>query len=222
MAGLRERKKQQTRRHISDVATGLFAERGFEAVTVTEIAQAADVSVNTVYNYFPAKEQLFFDREEEVVNRLPQRVRDRAVGESAAEAVLRGLRADILAREPSAGLTEHYEDFLRVVFDSPTLTAYLMRMNQRMAARLTEVLRTETGAGPDDLIPGLVAGQLVWVQSSVYRAAGELGRGASLDEKVERMLKTLEAAEYLLSDRVVGYARRPPGPQAGRAVPASP
>ena len=52
--GLRERKKRQTRQHISDMATGLFLERGFDAVTIAEIAGAADVSVNTVYNYAAA------------------------------------------------------------------------------------------------------------------------------------------------------------------------
>ena len=55
--GLRERKKRQTRQYISDVATGLFMERGFDAVTVAEVADAADVSVNTVYNYFSTKEK---------------------------------------------------------------------------------------------------------------------------------------------------------------------
>ncbi|RKN40900.1 TetR/AcrR family transcriptional regulator [Streptomyces hoynatensis] len=211
MAGLRERKKQQTRRHISDVATGLFCQRGFEAVTVAEIAEAADVSVNTVYNYFPTKEGLFFDREDEVVSRLARRVRERAVGESAAEAVLRGIREDILAKEPTAGLTEHYGEFLRVVFNSPTLTAYLMRMQRSMGIALAEVLREEAGAGPGDRIPDLIAGQLVWVQSYVYRIAGEFRGAATLDERVAHMLETLEAAEYLLSDRVLGYARRPPG-----------
>ncbi|WP_427884803.1 TetR/AcrR family transcriptional regulator [Kribbella sp. GL6] len=59
--GRRERKKQQTRQAISDVATGLFLERGFDAVTVAEVARAADVAVQTVFNHFPAKEDLFFD-----------------------------------------------------------------------------------------------------------------------------------------------------------------
>ena len=62
--GRRERKKRETRTRISDIATGLFLARGFDAVTIAEIAEAADVSVNTVYNYFPAKEDLFFDRED--------------------------------------------------------------------------------------------------------------------------------------------------------------
>src|ERR1044072_3360459 len=84
--GLRERKKRQTRQHISDVATGLFMERGFETVTIAEIAEAAEVSVNTVYNYFPAKEDLFVDREEEIVDRPSRLVRERAVGRSGAGA----------------------------------------------------------------------------------------------------------------------------------------
>src|SRR6266496_5631258 len=61
MEGRRERKKQQTRQAISDVATALFMERGFDAVTVAEVARAADVAVQTVFNHFPTKEDLFFD-----------------------------------------------------------------------------------------------------------------------------------------------------------------
>lgn len=78
--GLRERKKRQTRQRISDIATGLFLEHGFVTVTVAEVAEAADVSVNTVYNYFPAKEDLFLDRGEAVVDRLSGYVRGRRAG----------------------------------------------------------------------------------------------------------------------------------------------
>src|ERR1700712_5361728 len=60
--GLRERKKRETRQHLSDIATGLFYERGFDAVSVAEVADAAGVSKMTVFNYFPRKEDLFFDR----------------------------------------------------------------------------------------------------------------------------------------------------------------
>jgi AcrR family transcriptional regulator len=63
--GLRERKKHATRQAISNIATGLFLERGFDEVTVAEIAEAANVAKMTVFNYFPRKEDLFFDREEE-------------------------------------------------------------------------------------------------------------------------------------------------------------
>lgn len=70
MNGLRERKKAETRQAISDVATRLFEARGFEAVTVAEIAAAANVSAKTVFNYFPAKEDLFFDAEDAVRDAL--------------------------------------------------------------------------------------------------------------------------------------------------------
>lgn len=82
--GLRERKKRQTRQYISDVATGLFMDRGFDAVTVAEIADAANVSVNTVYNYFPAKEDLFLDRSKGVVDRMSRWVRGRGPGSPRA------------------------------------------------------------------------------------------------------------------------------------------
>src|SRR3954469_20590571 len=113
--GLRERKKRQTRQYISDVATGLFIERGFDAVTIAEIAEAADVSVNTVYNYFPTKEDLFLDRSKGTVDRLSRWVRARDTGESAAAAVIRELRAEVEAVSPRVGLLDGYEQFLRVV-----------------------------------------------------------------------------------------------------------
>jgi AcrR family transcriptional regulator len=210
MTGLRERKKRQTRQHISDVATGLFLGKGFDEVTVAEVAEAADVSVNTVYNYFPTKEDLLLDREEELVERPSRRVRERAPGESAAEAIFRGMREDVAKREPLVGLTEGFGRFMRLLFSSPTLVGRLQRMHQRTCQRLTETLREEVGADPDDRIPELIAGQLMMVYSTVQRTAGH---GALEDRPVpeiaERMLRMLDDAESLLSDRVLDYARRP-------------
>ena len=74
--GLRERKRLRTRREISDVATRLFVERGFERVTLAEIAEAADVSVKTIFNHFGSKEELFFDRVDEVRARFESTVTD--------------------------------------------------------------------------------------------------------------------------------------------------
>src|SRR4051794_37232709 len=65
--GLRAFKKARTRLAISDVATRLFVEHGFEHVTVAQIAEAAEVSTKTVFNYFTSKEELFFDRAEDVI-----------------------------------------------------------------------------------------------------------------------------------------------------------
>lgn len=78
--GLRERKKRQTRSLISDVASGLFVQRGFDNVTVAEVAEAAGVSAKTVFNYFPRKEDLFLDRYPEAVELVTRAVRERAEG----------------------------------------------------------------------------------------------------------------------------------------------
>src|ERR1700740_1199949 len=78
--GLRERKKARNRRHIADTAARLFAERGYEHVTVTDVARAAEVAEQTVYNYFPAKENLVTDREDQIQDRLCDLIRSRPPG----------------------------------------------------------------------------------------------------------------------------------------------
>src|SRR5690349_5741339 len=87
---LRERKKAKTRLAISHVATKMFNERGFDAVTVAEIAAAAEVSVATLFNYFETKEDLFFDREGAIIEAHRRFVRERKHGESIVEALHRG------------------------------------------------------------------------------------------------------------------------------------
>src|SRR5919112_2615380 len=84
--GLRERKKQRTRRLIADTARRLFAERGFEQVTVAEIAREAEVAPATVFNYFPTKEDLFYSRLEAFEDELLAAIRDRPPGESILDA----------------------------------------------------------------------------------------------------------------------------------------
>jgi AcrR family transcriptional regulator len=121
--GLRERKKLQTRQRISDIATVLFEARGFDNVTVAEIAQAADVSKMTVFNYFPRKEDLFFDRGPEVVTLVTDAIRGRRPGETPV-AALRRLLLDLLRRRhPLAGVGEGLPRFWQVVRDSPALRA---------------------------------------------------------------------------------------------------
>jgi AcrR family transcriptional regulator len=113
--GLRERKKAQTRRRISDVATRLFITRGFEQVSVAEVAEAAEVSKMTVFNYFPRKEDLILDRHTELIDLLTDSIRGRAEGESPL-AALRQLLVGI-AREgnPISGLRDDVAPFFRTV-----------------------------------------------------------------------------------------------------------
>src|SRR5947207_2869605 len=90
--GLRERKKTRTRELIAESARTLFAERGFEAVTVAEIARAADVSPQTVFNYFPTKEDLVYWRLEAFEAELLTAIRDRPEGEPVIVAFGRFVR----------------------------------------------------------------------------------------------------------------------------------
>ncbi|AOP49748.1 TetR/AcrR family transcriptional regulator [Streptomyces lydicus] len=210
--GLRERKKRQTRQFISDVATGLFMERGFDAVTIAEIAQAADVSVNTVYNYFPAKEDLFFDRSKGLVDRLSRFVRARHAGESAAAAVLRELREEVESVSPKVGLIEGYERFMKVVHGSAALQARLWHVQREQYEDLVATLRQETGAAEGDPLPGLMAGQINWVHQTLMTAiAYEMIAGRKADVVSREALVLLDEMEDLLSERVLNYAVKAAG-----------
>ena len=207
--GLRERKKRETRQRISDIATGLFLEHGFVTVTIAEVAEAADVSVNTVYNYFPAKEDLFFDRSQGVVDRLSRWVRGRDAGESATRAVLRELRAEIEAVSPRIGLIEGYDRFMRGIEEAPPLRSRLWSMQQELQDNLEATLREETGATAGDPLPGLIAGQICWVHGTLFVAIGrEMVKGRNPDEVSREMLVVLDDIEELLSEKVLNYAVR--------------
>ncbi|MFJ8229172.1 TetR/AcrR family transcriptional regulator [Streptomyces sp. NPDC094448] len=207
--GLRERKKARTRRHISDTATGLFLDRGFDAVTIAEIADAAEVSVNTVYNYFATKEDLFLDRGDELVARLSRWVRGRDIGESAAAAVLRELRAEAEAVSPRIGLTRGHERYLLVVQEAATLRAGLARLQQRGMEQLELTLREETAAAAGDPLPALVAGQIDWIHRSVLDAVrGGMAAGCAPEDVAAATLLFVDEVESLLGERVLGYAVR--------------
>ncbi|MEV5907343.1 TetR/AcrR family transcriptional regulator [Streptomyces chartreusis] len=207
--GLRERKKRETRQRISDIATGLFLEHGFVTVTIAEVAEAADVSVNTVYNYFPAKEDLFFDRSAGVVEQLSRWVRGRAKGESAAGAVLRELRADVESVSPRIGLMEGYDRFMRCIQEAPPLRSRLWSMQQEIHEHLEATLREEVGANAADPLPGLIAGQIAWIHQTVFVHIGrEMVAGRNPGKVSREVLVLLDDIEELLSPSVLNYAVR--------------
>ncbi|MGW1358538.1 TetR/AcrR family transcriptional regulator [Streptomyces chartreusis] len=207
--GLRERKKRETRQRISDIATGLFLEHGFVTVTIAEVAEAADVSVNTVYNYFPAKEDLFFDRSAGVVEQLSRWVRGRAKGESAAGAVLRELRADVESVSPRVGLMEGYDRFMRCIQEAPPLRSRLWSMQQEIHDHLESTLREEAGADAADPLPGLIAGQIAWIHQTVFVHIGrEMVAGRNPGKVSREVLVLLDDIEELLSPNVLNYAVR--------------
>src|ERR1700733_12290021 len=141
--GLRERKKAQTRTRIADTAMGLFVRRGFDQVTVAEIAAAAEVGVSTVFNYFPTKEDLFYDRQDEVVEHLSRIVRSRHRGESFTAACRRDMLQLIEARDWRVGLVPRMVDFYRLVDRSPALQARARLMVDRSVAHLAATVADE-------------------------------------------------------------------------------
>lgn len=167
MGELRERKKRDTRQRLSDAATRLFFARGFDAVTVEEIAAAADVSKVTVFNYFTRKEDLLFDREWEVKPLLHAALAQRQRGESAIDAI-RSLVGRLREQEhPFACVGSRTVAFFRVVAASPSLIARLREIEDEVALGLA----TELGGPEPDALARLAAGMVVLTWHTAYAEA---------------------------------------------------
>jgi AcrR family transcriptional regulator len=165
--GLRERKKRERRKAISDIAMGLFAERGYDAVTVAEIARAADVSEQTVFNYFPAKEDLVFDEEEQRREALVAAIRDRPPGTSIA-AGFRRVPEAILARvetesgRPLLGMAE-------IIGGSPALQRRARETMVKNAEALTGAIGEALDIPPESPRAWSIAGALLGLQLGMIR-----------------------------------------------------
>jgi AcrR family transcriptional regulator len=166
--GLRERKKEQTRQLIAETAWRLFADRGFEQVTVAEVAREAQVAVATVFNYFPTKEDLFYYRLEVFGARLVDAISIRTEGEPVLVAFRRyllesgGLLAHVEAGDPQA--PGRLRTVNRVIAASPGLLARERRALARTADALAALLAAETDAPAHDLRPQIAANALIGVQ----------------------------------------------------------
>jgi AcrR family transcriptional regulator len=130
--GLRGRKKEQTRERIADVAAALFAERSYEAVSILDVARAADVSDQTVYNYFRAKQDLVLDRVDEFLERYRQVVLERGDGVSPASALRRLVDEDI-DRYRHADPRLARGEFPAQCVESPVLRRYALELRERQA-----------------------------------------------------------------------------------------
>ncbi|MEV4890533.1 TetR family transcriptional regulator [Nonomuraea sp. NPDC055795] len=210
--GLRERKKELTRQQIMETAWRLFSERGFDRVTVTEIAREAQVGPATVFNYFPAKEDLFYSGLDEFGARLVAAVCGRAAGEPVIAAVRRFLLE-------SGGLLEAIaegdEEALsraravhRVISESAALQAREAQTFTRLTADLGRAIAADTG---DETTARVAAGALV----GVHRAMVDLARVRVLsDDRVRDLAGDVrrygERAFTLLAGGLQDYAPRSP------------
>lgn len=138
--GLREEKKAKTKKRISDLATGLFIEKGFANVTVAEIAQKAEVSVPTLFNYFPTKESFVFDEDEEREKNFLEAVLHRKKGTSVLEALLEhSLKSSAFKPE----YMENSRSFRNLVQSTPELSAYERQSSMRYEKSLADVIQKE-------------------------------------------------------------------------------
>ncbi|WP_228994804.1 TetR family transcriptional regulator [Streptomyces sp. DH8] len=156
--GLRERKKQLTYQAVSDAAITLFLERGFDKVSVAEVAAAADISKPTLFRYFPAKEDLVLHRFADHEDESARVVAARPAGESPLDALHRHFLDGLDRRDPVTGLCDAPEvlAFLRLLYGTPALVARMHAYQGRSEAALAGAL----GGG---LPERLAAGQIVAV-----------------------------------------------------------
>jgi AcrR family transcriptional regulator len=146
--GLRELKKARTRRLIADTAARLFAERGYEHVAVSDVAREAEVAEQTVYNYFPTKEQLVTDREQQIQDRLCDLIRSRPPGVTPAAAIRDFVLGSVNGiRSIPAELWRGELGYLAAI--SPAVHRLTLELADRQAAALAEVIDDTTAIPPE-------------------------------------------------------------------------
>ncbi|MGP3964081.1 TetR/AcrR family transcriptional regulator [Nonomuraea sp. 3N208] len=215
--GLREQKKRETRQAISDHATQLFLQRGFDRTTIADIAAAARVAKMTVTNYFPRKEDLALDHHEVFAAGLAEAVAGRGPDESALGAVRRTYLAALERRDPVIGFTGR--DFARMIADSPTLVARLRDLHDQREEALATRLATEPASSHEALHPAddkghrltarAVAAQLAAADRLLFRELQSRTLAGESDDTIAAALAETAQHVFALLEPAIGeYARR--------------
>jgi len=179
--GLRERKKQRTHDTISNTAIALFLEHGYDQVSITQVADAAEVSRRTLFSYFPTKEDLVTHRLADHETESARVVRGRPPGQSPLDALREHYLDGLARRDPITGLTDLEPALMlyRLVLSSPSLAGGMSKFKDNGERALAEALRDT--AGLPDLTARLAAAQImavVWTLSLANREAVVAGSGA--------------------------------------------
>lgn len=198
--GLRERKKQRTREAIAEAALELFLARGFDNVSVAEVAEAAEVSKRTLFKYFPAKEDLVVQRFADHQDESARYVRARRPGESALAALERGWLDTLTRQDPISGLCDVPDvvSFYRLIISTDSLAARLRRYAQASEAVLTEAL-IEAGYPP--LRARLVAAQVGALETVLMgENSRKIAEGRTADDVYPEARAALHEAFTLLRE----------------------
>jgi len=206
--GLRETKKLRTRSEIADQAMRLFVERGFDRVTVAEVAAAAGVSQKTVFNYFPTKEDLFFDEVPAREAAMVEAIRSRVPGESILSA-LRRLQVGECSRLTSPG----FAIFARIIEDSPALQAKELELMAHFSQVLAATIQSEPGV--DERDARIAAGLMVSVHRQFFRAARRQALAGRHGPAAARRLRGDLERGYTLLEHGLGELGRAPSAAAG-------
>jgi AcrR family transcriptional regulator len=209
--GLRERKKQQTRQLIAETARRLFVERGFERVTVAEIARAADVSEQTVFNYFPTKEDLVYWRLGSFEEELLATIRERPPGEPALAAFRRFLLAQRgLLGQYDEEAREHLAALTRTITESPALLAREQQILAGYTASLAQLIAREQGAAEGDIEPWVAANALMGVHRALVGYTRQRILEGARHPRLSREVRAqAERAFARLEAGLGGYAAKP-------------
>ena len=202
---LRERLKQEARQTISSAAMALFEARGFDEVTISQVADAAGVSKMTVTNYFARKEDLVFDRAEVTIGSLADAAAARAPGESLLAAIRRDHAERIAAGDVTLGPPT--ATFARMVRDSHVLTSRGREIEDLREQALGDAIAAEAGAG--DPQQRIVAAQLASIHRVLFaEGTRRILAGQPRDEICQVLAEAARRAFDLLEPSLGGYGIR--------------
>ena len=188
--GLRERKKQRTRQLIAETAWSLFAERGFDRVPVAEIAAAAEVSEATVFNYFPTKEDLVFNRMEAFEQELLDTLRERPEEESLVQAFGRFvLRPRGFLGSDAPDANERMQAIARVMTGSPALLARQREILESYTSALAAFVAQERGMDADDIEPWVIANALIGLHGALIASTHRQALAGVDNQRIVRNLR---------------------------------
>jgi AcrR family transcriptional regulator len=204
--GLRERKKRLTRQLLSDTATNMFLERGFDEVRISEIAAACEVSEKTIYNYFPTKESLVLDREESIAADIRWALGSDTAGMSPVEAAVHTITEDMTRMlqhwnvganpSPDLSLFRRFRDMLE---NTPSLRAAQLEMMDRLVEVAAHAMAERAGIDPEEPEPLIAANAIMGLWRVQFTAMHKYADGkTSPNEMKELVLAEVKRAARLI------------------------